>query len=65
MSVLPFRRPKKPAPPEEDLRERCPRCGWLMPSVVRADRGVFEGQTLLYIDCPECGANLILLVESL
>jgi len=64
MAVVPFRS-KKPAPPEQQEPSRCPRCGWLIPTSVRADRRTVLEPITLYIDCPECGASLILLVESL
>lgn len=62
--VIPFRRPEKPrrAAPEREP-ERCPRCGWRAPAEFRAERGSVRDQLLLYYDCPECGAGLVLLVQ--
>jgi predicted RNA-binding Zn-ribbon protein involved in translation (DUF1610 family) len=66
VTVLPFRRPKKkrvdqPAAIEDVAR--CSVCGWRLPTVVRADRSAVKRPITLSIDCPECGANLILMVE--
>lgn len=75
MTVLPFRRPKKkrakpraaptlPATvPENADPERCPGCGWKLPAAMSADparAGRLPGDTfVLYVTCPECGAQLV------
>ena len=67
--VVPFRRPEKKAPPpDQEPSSYCPQCGWKMPTAVRADRDSVEqalsdGQLLLYIDCPDCGVVLFLVVK--
>ncbi len=69
MSVIPFRRTKKPPPPpksEQMEPERCGRCGWTIPAVVKVDPNVFRGrmkQIVFRVECPECGAEVILLAE--
>lgn len=64
VTVLPFRRPKKPAPPAEPAAvDRCSECGWKLPTSVRAFRDAVGAELLLRVDCPECGAEQLLLVE--
>ena len=58
-NVVPLRRPKPPEPQPE----RCPDCGWKMPVAIKAYRDSVGPEILLYVDCPECEAKLVLLVR--
>jgi hypothetical protein len=64
VTVLPFRRPGgESTPPAEREPERCPGCGWKLPVEVRADRASVNDTITFYLTCPECSADLILIVE--
>lgn len=51
------------SPSAEREPERCPGCGWKLPVEVRADRSDFRERVAIYLTCPECSADLILLVN--
>lgn len=56
-NVISFPKPKRDP-------TRCPRCGWPLPSEVRADREAVKQQQLtLYFDCPGCGTSLFSVVS--
>jgi len=59
--VIPFRRP--PAKPLDTESARCPECGWRLPAEVRAKRSAVRREVDLQVDCPECGATLLLSVR--
>lgn len=53
-------------PPRSDRgTPRCSECGWKFPKQVYAFKAVTEQfpNLTLYIDCPECGAPLLWVVE--